>query len=429
MENKKLKIFFLLLTIVIISNLAVYIYSFGMYFPFWDQWELVEPLVSLYNDKYDFAFLFKQHNEHRIVFPRILMLSLAYFSHWNHALELFLGFFLGFSIFIFSITILYNFKNITDDMKFIFLLLSTITLLSIYQDENWLWGWQNQIFLSVLSTISVCYFLSFKNSSFSFIFSIFCAFVASFSFTNGLLVWIIGILIMIVSRKKIIFLFIWIITTISVFILYFYSYHSLDHHPSVLIFLQVPLEFFGYVITFLGGAIFPLSTVSRYILGSIGVLLFIFVSYFSILKILNREPYFIFGYGLAIFGILSACATAVGRCGFGMGQGHSSRYTTISTVFWYGLIIICSHLYLKMKGKIYIKYLFIAILICTSYCNIRFYIQKYIKKNEKSFDYISKLKAFENLTEEEWTKFYPNLELTKKRAIELKKYKLSVFRE
>lgn len=429
MKNKTWNFIFFATTLVIISNLILYIYLFGRYYPFWDQWEMALPLIEIKNNHLPIAFLFEQHNEHRLIFPKIVMLALAYFSDWNHAYELILGFCLASMIFCFSAKILYHKKEISDDIKFIGLLLISLTLFSIYQDENWLWGWQNQIFLSILAAMTSFYCLIFKTNSLGFFCAILAAIVASFSFANGLLVWLIGFFILLLFLPNKRFLSIWIVVSISIFIIYFYSYHSLAHHPSILVFLQIPHLFLGYVITFLGGAIFPLSTVSRFILGILGVLAFIYISYFIFVKNKSQTPYVVFGLCLSLFGILSAFATAVGRCGFGMGQGHSSRYTSISGMFWVGLILMATHFYMEMKPKIWLKYFLISLLLVSSYCNIRFYVSHYLKMSDTKEIEIEKLKNFQNLTDAELAKFYPNTTYVKERAVLLKKYKLSVFKE
>ena len=43
--------------------------------PFWDQWELVPQISRMYAGTLRFADLYLQHNEHRILVPRLVMLG------------------------------------------------------------------------------------------------------------------------------------------------------------------------------------------------------------------------------------------------------------------------------------------------------------------------------------------------------------------
>ena len=60
-----------------------FVYKFGITIPYWDQWELVPLLEKMHNHTLTLADLWAQHNEHRIIFPKILMMLLARLSNWN----------------------------------------------------------------------------------------------------------------------------------------------------------------------------------------------------------------------------------------------------------------------------------------------------------------------------------------------------------
>ena len=69
-----------------------FIYRFGVDVPFWDQWELV-PFLDLWaSGTLSLGDLFSQHNEHRIFFPRLIMLLLAAATGWNSRAEMWFNF-------------------------------------------------------------------------------------------------------------------------------------------------------------------------------------------------------------------------------------------------------------------------------------------------------------------------------------------------
>ena len=74
----------------------VYLIScYGVDIPSWDQWELVPLLGKMHAGKLSFADLWARHNEHRILFPRSIMLLLASLTDWNIIYELYVNVILG----------------------------------------------------------------------------------------------------------------------------------------------------------------------------------------------------------------------------------------------------------------------------------------------------------------------------------------------
>src|SRR3954471_7571354 len=56
--------------------------------PFGDQWELVPRLDHLDAGTLTFNDVWRQHNEHRPMFPILIMLGLAQFTSWNISAEI-----------------------------------------------------------------------------------------------------------------------------------------------------------------------------------------------------------------------------------------------------------------------------------------------------------------------------------------------------
>ena len=67
--------------------------------PFWDAWELVPRLDRLDSGTLTLRDVWGQHNEHRPMFPILLMLGLARVSGWNIGLEIAANVLLGVGIF------------------------------------------------------------------------------------------------------------------------------------------------------------------------------------------------------------------------------------------------------------------------------------------------------------------------------------------
>src|SRR3989442_15697534 len=75
--------------------LIILVQLYGVNIPFWDQWEMV-PLFQKYRSgELEWGDLWAQHAEHRIFFPRLIMLGLAVLSDWNIMWELYFNIVLG----------------------------------------------------------------------------------------------------------------------------------------------------------------------------------------------------------------------------------------------------------------------------------------------------------------------------------------------
>ena len=71
-----------------LALLAILIFVFSENIPFWDQWELVPSIELMRSGDLSIGDLWEQHNEHRLFFPKIIMLSLAALTSWNVQAEI-----------------------------------------------------------------------------------------------------------------------------------------------------------------------------------------------------------------------------------------------------------------------------------------------------------------------------------------------------
>src|SRR3954471_24168411 len=68
----------------------LYVYTFGVNVVAGDEWAVVPLFEKLYAGELSLSDLLAQHNEHRIFFPRIAMLSLGVITQWNVIAEMYL---------------------------------------------------------------------------------------------------------------------------------------------------------------------------------------------------------------------------------------------------------------------------------------------------------------------------------------------------
>jgi hypothetical protein len=325
---------------LLVGCLIVFITIWGIDFPYMDQWEAVLFLEKLENHTLSFQDLFAQHNEHRILFPKFIMIVGAYFTNWNIVFELWINILLG--ILLYGV-VAKNLKPIlaspTITHQSVLIAIISLLVFSFSQYENWRWGWQIQIFLNVLMVCLGIDFLSKSAVSVKyFMAAIIAGGVATYSFANGILFWAVGLVVLYFSplqnTRKITYLTVWgIFSTILAWI-YFQNYHRPEEHPVPILSLDYLLNYIAFVLAYLGNPIFESDANASFIFGIVGVLIYAYGWYrIYTLKQFNKTPYTIFFYW-SLYTLMSAGVTALGRTGLGLPSASASRYVTICNFFW-----------------------------------------------------------------------------------------------
>jgi hypothetical protein len=311
--------------------------------PFWDQWELV-PIIRDYKTGHlSLHDLWQQHNEHRIFFPRIVMMVLAALTHWNTRVEAFAGFLIA----VVGFLVLYLIfrqteKKITATTIFLATLFSVIWF-SPVQFDNWLWGWQIQWFLCVLGVMTAAYSIGLiakqkKAGAKNLSLLLGGGILAQYSLGGGILIWpiAIGALIYLRISKKITFLSAGaaVITTA----LYYFHYQN-PAGPSKSLALHEPVSFIKYFFIYLGR---PLSYVHKltFILGFVTFSAFISLTIYLFIKKPKLFTMLLPWVVLGFFAIGSALITDLSRLGLGVNQAYSGRYATISSLLLISTIML-----------------------------------------------------------------------------------------
>lgn len=357
--------------------------KFTVNVPFWDQWQSsIDLFFNISQGKIIFNDFFSQHNEHRLFFPRIIFVILAFASKWNIKIELFCSIFLAILIFLLFYKISdFNRKNTSDRLFHVTNILICYLTFSYSQWENWLWGFQIALFLINLCLIGAIFVITcLPNISLNkriAIAAILC-FIASFSSAHGLLTWLALVPAIIFSKDNlkdnIKIITIWMgLFFLSGFI-YSIGYVKPGGHPSLSFLLQSPLAGINYFFSLLGSPLLAI-TINPNISIFIGLIIFTLWVIINIYTYINHKKAFIQNFipwfSLGLFVILFDCVTTVGRVGFGLPQSLSSRYTTIGVLLIISLIQI-SRLFLTLEhSQTVIKlsrriYLFLIALVFTT---------------------------------------------------------------
>jgi hypothetical protein len=331
----------LILALIPLLILVINVAKYHIDVPFWDQWNFVPLLGKSYEQGVTLSDLWSQHNEHRLLFPRLIMLGLAHASRYNIVWELVVIIILAAAIFV---LLWHQFSKTIRALGYSgfpwVVPLFSLLVFSLGQSENWLWGWQIQIFLNVLATVAG--FVLLGGGAFrwgKFWWALGFGILATYSFANGLLFWPLGFLAIILApprskRPKVLALSAWAVAPIGVAASYIYQfrYESPSGKPWTQ-FLNQPGEYLQYLFKYLGR---PVINYEEYALaiGFIGLLLFGFLSLRFFWKKRGEVqpilPFFLFG----LYSIGCGLLTGIGRVGFGSAQAMSGRYVPFSILIW-----------------------------------------------------------------------------------------------
>jgi len=334
------------LALVPIVFIGFIINKYGVNVPYADEWTNLLRVEKWDAGRLTFDDLIRPHNGHRIFVPRLIFLAFAEMAHGNVRGEMFFSLFVGVLT---SVGLLYLLRRAVRanwPQILAFWALINVLLFSPVQAENWLWGFQLQIFLSNLCVVGAVIAVTANfRVAIRVALAAFFAVAGTLSFGNGLLIWPIVALLMIVrgeTRRRIL---IWAGVTLVVFCGYFFTYHGKDLTRAVAHWWDYPLFF----VAFLGA---PLSQISNpnpmmlpVVVGAILCAVYFGLLISSLRRGLGeRDGVWL---ALGVYPIGGALLAAATRAHFGAQRALDSRYTTIANMLLVSLIGLAASLYFE----------------------------------------------------------------------------------
>ena len=218
--------------------LALLLYLYGVDVPFWDQWSVLGLAEAFRLHILTFGQLFAQYNEHRLLFPRVLLLGIDAPAHGNVKYELA-------ALWLLALVVLvnvYRLARLTLQGTAVRLLtgmfLASLLIFSPIQYQNWLWGMQVDMLLPMacLSTALVVLY-SNRGAWLNLAIAAALATVAGYSYLNGLICWVLLIPAMLQQFKskpaKLRAALIWAALAVINLAAYFHDYRFLGSRPEL----------------------------------------------------------------------------------------------------------------------------------------------------------------------------------------------------
>lgn len=349
-----------------ITVLVLLVLATSVNMPFWDEWELVPIFQHLHAGHFYFQDFWQQHNEHRIFFPTLVLVGLAFVTRWNTQVENIVSLLVAIGSFVLIHKALRLQERADRRVPVIVALLISVLWFSPGQIENWLWGWQLEWYMNVFGIALVVYGLVRARVGIltkKVLVLIVCgAFLSEFSLGNGMLIWPLIILALLLFRTSLTRLAMVAGIGCVATALYFVRYSDLASSSSRLA-LQQPVQYIKYVLIYMGR---PLSYMHGPALLFGAVSLGLFFGFCGYLLLYRKELFrqAIPWIALGLYALGTASTTGLGRLGFGVDEALSSRYTTISSLFFVSALMVVW--IARNEFKRFLGSLFIPLKICAT---------------------------------------------------------------
>jgi hypothetical protein len=307
-----------------------FLHHYALNVIYWDQWS------DIYTVNHDwFGNLWAQHDVHRILFPNLVVVFLAEYTHLNVILEEFIS--AGCLVAATALLVIAH-RRRAPATTWLFYVPVVAVMLSLNQVQNTLWGFQLAWYMVLLTLAASIYVIDSPALSWAHVgVAIFIAVVGSFSSLMGLFIWPVGLLILLQRRRRPAFGWVWTASALITAAIYFhgFAFSQSESGNDNSYALQHPLVTLKYLIFGLGGSVgLPASPAWLPMLFG-AVLLVVSCGALAVYGLRRDETSGrTIGIALIVFGLLFAASTALGRTWAGL--FFASRYNTFNFLLLVG---------------------------------------------------------------------------------------------
>ena len=325
-----------------IAPIGVYfwfIHQYSANVVYWDQWADIGLLDHWYKGTLSFSTLWASHGDHRIIFPNLIVIALAQFTHFNVVFEEYLS---AVMLVVAAALFILTHRRHAPSTPLLSYTPVTLLLFSFVQYQNTLWGFQIAWYLVTLA-LALALFLLDRPAPTGWVFAgaIAAAVVGSFSSLQGLLIWPVGLLILYLRRSPRRPLVIWVACALITAVLYFHQLNPSEHSNQTYVFTH-PIESLKYFLFLIGSVLGTELTSAPWPIIVFGAIVMVIAVVLLVRYLRPSESSSLVGVALICYGILFAATVTQGRAWFGLWA--PSRYSTC------GLLIL-SGCYLAVLGR------------------------------------------------------------------------------
>lgn len=356
-------LFALLLVFLSALVLGILILRYSVDVPYQDQWEPLAITTAAKHGTLTFQDLWRQQNDSRIPFPRLIFLAVDLLSRGDVRYEMLAAFLL-------AVLVMWNVYRLglrtvpPGPARSLAAVLASILIFSPIQWNVWLWGIQLVFLVPIAcltTAIGCCY--SYRSAWAKLWISSVLATIATYSYAHGMICWVALLCIVLMQFERngarLKAACVWIALAAGNLAAYFHGYHRVGDTGKLTDALEMPNKAIRCFLAFLGA---PLGSARGLIdlklallIGSLVVCVTILVA-FKLLRNL-KEP-----------GVLRRSAGWITIAAYSLGTGIiltlgrvrsapkfllDSRYTTYSLYLLVALIFLLAILYTRPKKRIW----------------------------------------------------------------------------
>ncbi len=330
--------------VIAVDNVAT-VMTWHVPVPFSDEWIQLPGMIGLHDAGFPagrvLSYLWAQHNEHRIVVPRIIyLMDMTLFGYR--------GYFPIVCIFVFQLLLagmlawLFVGKRRYSWETFLLVSLALVAAFNLVQWENFASTFQTS-FVGCFAFSVAALVLYAKHALTGRALYLWCtilfAMLASLSLASGLFVWIVlALLAFLVHSKRYRHSLFFVGVFLAFMSLYVHGYTSPPYHANpVDSLIHHPLKVFDYLTVWLGnvaGTVFAAR-----LLGLMALLaLLVVMAYLTLDKDRSRRVEIYTLLAICLLVVLSGLVTSLARINFGLDQAMASRYATPALILWVSLL-------------------------------------------------------------------------------------------
>jgi hypothetical protein len=312
---------------------AMVVKRFAVNMLVWDEFHYVKLMRQIGEGQPWAGWIWHQHNEHRIVWTKLVMLAHASFSGWNPVIEMYVSALL-LGVITLGIWKLYRDAGGSEPALF---LPVALLLCSLAQYMNMLYGFMTCHYFTIAGMVWALVFL-LRRTWTGLLAAIAAGFVAMTSTLNAILIWPVGLLVLFLTRQRWPRWLLWILAMIAIGLVYFHGYQTPGQHKLEFRSFGMLVRLAAGGVTCLGSPLSAGSVIWARVLG-FGTLIIIAVTWTGVAALRDYERHAGL-IGLTLVGLGCVTMVAIGRRGPALMESKYVTCTTLALVGVY-LSLVC----------------------------------------------------------------------------------------
>lgn len=307
---------------------VVFVYQFSVNVPFQDEWSMVSLYRLTVQGRLSLAALWAQHNENRMLFPKLIMLTLDHLSHFNTRPEMYASA----AFLIVSVGALAVLHSRSVGSSMLWFVPAAFVLFSWLQYAVALQGFAIALYLVLLClVVSLVALTAAERHPWLLVLAMAAATVASYSSAQGLSVWGAGIVFLVVRHRPRSQRWGWLAGACLISGIYWIGFLWTETGGGVRWAVAHPVLSLQYYCLLVGGTLPTSSTLhfgltGQEVIGA-GVLLLDLCAFGYWVRQRSSSEWLAVPLALIAFGALINLLITLGRVDLGLDLATSSRYT------------------------------------------------------------------------------------------------------